>query len=762
MKKIINVILTILLITGCSINNVDNNENPVLKISTSNIRYVGPSLIIDNFNVVVTNNSDASEFYQDTFEYGSDIIFYDLKPGSWNIYIEANNISGDLIGSGTTDVDLSYDVTTNAEVTIDFISDTGLGALELYFDIPVDLFTTLEIEAQLLSAPGAEGIPITFNVVETEESITASYSSSEVPVGNYILELNLYDLANGFSDKKSGFVDVVSVLEGVTTSHELTPLYELRGDLDPVNISYISYFDLTLDGSLELTPGDSTTLSATATTDDAISYIWYLNGDEVGTESSITIGDNLPAGDYYISVVGHGANSFSIESAILSIKSLDPTLPENYSGELINDSGTYTLTITWDMGSDDNTKSRDLEYKLVSSTDYSRIDTVEEANSITGEELLVDWSSQIYMAERTITDLTTTYDYYNVLLVRDTDGNITMSDTIKPPICVSTEGSDSGLGLSFTPYLTIEKAVEMAKSQDVKEIWLESGFYTLTQTVTIDSDISILGGYSNQFEDRSYMGSNIEGTNSTTITSSGIITATEGVISLLYYPGNIGGETILEGINFEGTAESQEGDISSIIHIKGSPTIQWNVLTAVANPGDNSVVYITGETAAPQLINNEIRTDFELNLYGIYLDNAGTSESYTLVDSNYFIVESGPHYSVSSNDSYVKVTGNTFEEGGELTGNCTNIYVNNQSVGDVIITNNTFNISGSSTSIEIASGSILANEISSNEFTELSTYYSHIDSDSQVSDLGTTEIDTLSGSGTLESFSNILYNEVPQ
>ncbi|HVK62394.1 MAG TPA: DUF1554 domain-containing protein [Bdellovibrionales bacterium] len=88
------------------------------------------------------------------------------------------------------------------------------------------------------------------------------------------------------------------------------------------------------------------------------------------------------------------------------------------AGTAVSFSGLYDqeLTVSW---GDASGGSGDLEYKLVTSTQLTDLDTVDEADALTGASVLMDWSSD------TSVDLTTvtagTYNYYAVI-VRDEEG----------------------------------------------------------------------------------------------------------------------------------------------------------------------------------------------------------------------------------------------------------------------------------------------------------------------------------------------------
>jgi hypothetical protein len=80
-----------------------------------------------------------------------------------------------------------------------------------------------------------------------------------------------------------------------------------------------------------------------------------------------------------------------------------------------------TIKLSWGRATDNVTRRHLLQYKLVRAASIAAIDTVAEADAITGGNLVMDWTVNVIEATATSLDATTTYAF--ALLVKDTAGN---------------------------------------------------------------------------------------------------------------------------------------------------------------------------------------------------------------------------------------------------------------------------------------------------------------------------------------------------
>lgn len=80
-----------------------------------------------------------------------------------------------------------------------------------------------------------------------------------------------------------------------------------------------------------------------------------------------------------------------------------------------------SVTAFWTASEDASTDSTELEYKVVIDTDSSNIDTLDEADAITGDNLLADWTAELTTID--IADLSAGTDYALAVLVKDSQDN---------------------------------------------------------------------------------------------------------------------------------------------------------------------------------------------------------------------------------------------------------------------------------------------------------------------------------------------------
>jgi len=76
-----------------------------------------------------------------------------------------------------------------------------------------------------------------------------------------------------------------------------------------------------------------------------------------------------------------------------------------------------SLQVSWGAASDNITQTSGLRYKLVKATTLSAIDTINKADSISGENLVMDWTPNI--TSQTVMGLNEGTTYYFAVLVRD-------------------------------------------------------------------------------------------------------------------------------------------------------------------------------------------------------------------------------------------------------------------------------------------------------------------------------------------------------
>ncbi len=111
----------------------------------------------------------------------------------------------------------------------------------------------------------------------------------------------------------------------------------------------------------------------------------------------------------------------------------DDTTAPVVGGALSTPSATpFSTGISWTAATDDTTGAAALNYKVVRASAAADIDTVEEADAITGEGLVADWTAALTSSNSGFLLSGTTY--YFAVLVRDAAGNMALYD----PVSLST------------------------------------------------------------------------------------------------------------------------------------------------------------------------------------------------------------------------------------------------------------------------------------------------------------------------------------
>lgn len=95
-------------------------------------------------------------------------------------------------------------------------------------------------------------------------------------------------------------------------------------------------------------------------------------------------------------------------------------------GTAITSSGTSgtATSVNWGAAADDVTSAANLEYKLVKAASAEAIDSVSEANAVSGADLAMDWTANTLT--KAVTGLTPSTTYYFAVLVRDAAGNMSL------------------------------------------------------------------------------------------------------------------------------------------------------------------------------------------------------------------------------------------------------------------------------------------------------------------------------------------------
>jgi hypothetical protein len=104
-----------------------------------------------------------------------------------------------------------------------------------------------------------------------------------------------------------------------------------------------------------------------------------------------------------------------------SSDTISPTAGSEISFNHVNDHG---MTVNWGTASDNQTIAANLSYKLVKATSSNLIDSILEAEAISGTDLLLDWT--VAQTNQAVTGLSEGTEYHFAVLVKDEASNLTL------------------------------------------------------------------------------------------------------------------------------------------------------------------------------------------------------------------------------------------------------------------------------------------------------------------------------------------------
>jgi hypothetical protein len=102
----------------------------------------------------------------------------------------------------------------------------------------------------------------------------------------------------------------------------------------------------------------------------------------------------------------------------------DTTAPTAGAAISFSNTSESKTTVNWGAASDETTAQAEIKYKLVKANSAGTIDTIAEADAITGSDLAMDWIAG--STSCSLTALTTGASYYFAALAKDGSGNIVL------------------------------------------------------------------------------------------------------------------------------------------------------------------------------------------------------------------------------------------------------------------------------------------------------------------------------------------------
>jgi hypothetical protein len=181
---------------------------------------------------------------------------------------------------------------------------------------------------------------------------------------------------------------------------------------------------ISIDSGAASTTSTSVTLTLAAT-DATEMYVTNTSGcggggtwEGFSTSKAWTLGQTNGVASVYVKFRDALLNESSCINDTITQVDEAPTAG---TGIVFSSLATTSVTVSWGAGTDTLTATTNLQYKLVKASNSAAIDTVGEADSIVGLDLVMDWTSNTLQASATgLSDSTT---YYFAVLVRDAADN---------------------------------------------------------------------------------------------------------------------------------------------------------------------------------------------------------------------------------------------------------------------------------------------------------------------------------------------------
>lgn len=226
-----------------------------------------------------------------------------LAFGTWTVAVEAENADGVVIGRGEGTVVVHTG--QSASLTIIVRPLDGYGTLDLTVNWNAADTDNPGIDATLTPYLGGTQV-LDFTITNGNQG---RYHNENVPTGYHTLIVKLLD--NGLLTM--GAVEVVRIVQGGTATgvFDFTEINKPGGG---ITIGVTPEMDEPLEVSMsgqaaELSQGQTMTVSASVANDPGnVVYVWYVNGDAIGTGSVITFGSALPVGVYRLDVAAFTAD----------------------------------------------------------------------------------------------------------------------------------------------------------------------------------------------------------------------------------------------------------------------------------------------------------------------------------------------------------------------------------------------------------------------------------------------------------------------
>jgi hypothetical protein len=215
------------------------------------------------------------------------------------------------------------------------------------------------------------------------------------------------------------------------------------------------------------------------------------------TENTLSVGATglASGGTYYFAVlVKDASDNMSLYSPVVVItpdtEAPAVGLPISYSNVTPT-----TITVSWGAASDNFTSPTQLQYKLVKASTAEAIDTVAEADAITGDGLVMDWSANVLTSPAVVSGVT-----YFAVLVKDQAGNKSLYDPAPsavdstPPTPVGSV-TVAGAGPKFVSLLWQKATDDITSQAQLKYAVYQHATGSVTDVADLEATGSVVVPY---------------------------------------------------------------------------------------------------------------------------------------------------------------------------------------------------------------------------------------------------------------------------
>ncbi len=370
MKKIIFILMSvsIFIYSGCSNNNdsvikyqdgSSNTGSILLNVSTNQFaatksvsdqnnvaqnspisKNIIPTIDMNPASYELTLKGPNGESLVKTINEGTTLV-KNLPFGEWVITINVKNINNVLIAMGQKTATVYVNETVNVDITARPLDGFGKFLLSLQWNGAQT--QTPSITAELLPQTGS-----TYNLnIPVSNGNTGNYDSSQdtvnfpqgIPTGYYTLIVKLYDGIGSNRICVMGAVDVVRIVKDQTSSGTMVfnEINQGSGGIQVnINTQMGEPLTVTLTGqAAELHEGDS--MAVTASVDSSVPsyngnliYVWYINGNSIGTGKTFTFGNNLQMGVYRLDVTAFTVDGTRAGSISYNFHVIEKAVPSTW------------------------------------------------------------------------------------------------------------------------------------------------------------------------------------------------------------------------------------------------------------------------------------------------------------------------------------------------------------------------------------------------------------------------------------------------